>query len=103
MIVILNNGTRIKIADAMAQAVCKNLLNAEGGARQWQWQLDGSNNGVAGFNLHQVSAICEEEDVLTTIESLTAMLDLFKDSLPNKDESGKFWADKFRQFLMEKR
>lgn len=65
MIVILNNGTRIRVVNEMAQAICKNILKAEGGPRQWQWQLDANQNGVAGFNLNQVSAICPEEDIVS--------------------------------------
>jgi hypothetical protein len=64
MIVILNNGTQIRIPNEMVQAICKAMLTSESGARQWQWQLDTNNIGTAAFNLNQVSAICREEDIV---------------------------------------
>lgn len=64
MIVILNNGTRIKISHETAQGILKRILSGE--AKQWQIMLDAQNknNPINGFNLSQVSAICDEEDLL---------------------------------------
>lgn len=63
MVVILNNGTRIKIDTEGAQAIAQNLLSEK--AMQWQCQLNtGDKNIIHLFNLKEVSAICREEDVL---------------------------------------
>lgn len=85
--------------DATVQAIFKNILS--GDAKQWQCQLNSNGNALTGFNLAQVSAICDEENVLTPIPKLIEALDMFKASLPNKDQSGIFWAEKFRQYLVE--
>jgi len=63
MIVILNNGARIRITDQMAQAIFRQLLNDE--ARQWQCQfVNGAPDASSAFNLKQISVICKEEDIL---------------------------------------
>lgn len=63
MIVILNNGTRIKINKETAQAIFRQLMSED--VRQWQCQFaPGEENATSGFNLRQVSAICAEEDIL---------------------------------------
>jgi len=62
MIVILNNGTRIKISNEQAQAILRQLVSDD--ARQWQCQFAGLTI-ISGFNLKQVSAICAEEDIIS--------------------------------------
>lgn len=100
MIVILNNGSRIKIEKNVAQNIIQNMI--KGDVKNWQLQVDGQNSmaPVSALNLNQVAAICAEEDIQTGVHGLVAVLDIYKDSLPNKDESGKFWCDKFREFLL---
>lgn len=63
MIVILNNGTRIKIRKEMAQAIGQNILK-DGGANKFQVELDPDRMVMRIFNLFDISAICEEEDIL---------------------------------------
>lgn len=64
MIVILNNGTRIKISHETAQGILKRLLSGE--AKQWQIMLDSQNKNspINGYNLSQISAICSDEDIV---------------------------------------
>lgn len=63
MIVILNNGTRIKVDQETVQAIFGNILGSEG-AKQWQTISNGKGLYLMGFNLKDVSAICKEEDIL---------------------------------------
>lgn len=63
MIVILNNGTRIKISNEMVQAIGKNILS-EKGANKWQVELSSSTNTMRIFNLQDISVICEENDIV---------------------------------------
>jgi predicted methyltransferase len=62
MIIILNNGTKIRVYDDFVQQVIKKIL--AGDAKNWQIQLDTQNTGLSGFNLSQVAAICKEEDIV---------------------------------------
>lgn len=102
MIVILNNGTRIKIPNETAQSIFQGLLKSQADAQKWHCVMNIGTNQFSGFNLLQVSAICPEEDVITARDEIVKQLDLFRDSLPNKDQSGIFWSEKFRHFLLEK-
>ncbi len=63
MIVILNNGTRIRVPKEAVQNIMQKLASEE--ATQWQCQIDASNMEITSiFNLKDVSAICKEEDIL---------------------------------------
>jgi hypothetical protein len=63
MIVILNNGTRIKISNELAQAIVLELVKPNPGAR-WHCVTYTDRNEVAAFNTAYVAAICKEEDIL---------------------------------------
>ncbi len=65
MIVILTNGTRIKIPKETAQAIMQALLKTPRASHDWQCILDTEKNETSGFNLMYVAAICSEEDILT--------------------------------------
>ena len=100
MIVILNNGSRINIPKDAVQSILQTLLSGE--VKQWQCQIDASNKEITSIlNLKEVSAICHEEDIVENTDQLIAHLDKFNGALPNKDESGKLWCQKFRQYLVE--
>lgn len=99
MIVILNNGTKINANRETVQIIFQNILKGDG-AKQWQIQLNSLGNPLTGFNLSQVAAVVAEDDIVTDARDLMEKLDAFKDSLPNKDQSGKYWVDKFRDFLL---
>ncbi len=67
MIVILNNGTRIKIPKESVQTIFKALLESRDNAQRWHCfisSIDGSDQ-LRGFNMQQVAAICQEEDIIT--------------------------------------
>lgn len=79
MIVILNNGTKIKVKKEFAQSVMQGIIKTPGGPKQWQCFLDTDNNAISGFNLQEVAAICDEEDIVTDptgrLEKLGAIVD----------------------------
>ena len=64
MIVILTNGTRIKIPKQTAQAIMQGLLKTPRANQDWQCILDTDKNQTSGFNLMYVAAICSEEDIV---------------------------------------
>lgn len=64
MIVILHNGTRIKIPQQMAQEIVQALLKDGSVARSWHCITNVGKNEVSGFNMAYVAAICSEEDIL---------------------------------------
>lgn len=100
MIVILNNGTRISLPHEAVQSIQRSLMTET--VTQWQSQIDVSTSRITSIvNLKEVSAICEEDAIQTALPKLIAALDMFKESLPNKDQTGIFWAEKFRQYLVE--
>lgn len=103
MIIILNNGTRVKVNKDTVQAIFKNILGGE--AKLWQIQFDGSNSNavLSGFNLSQVSGVCAEEDVLGEPSDTLHQIGLFLDTLPVDDAHGRFWAEKFRRFVLDKK
>lgn len=102
MIVILNNGTRISLPHEAVQSIQRSLMTES--VTQWQCQIDISSSRITSIvNLKEVSAICEEDDIETDIPKLIEALDMFKYSLPNKDQSGIFWIEKFRQYLIEQK
>lgn len=63
MIVILNNGTRIKVNQETVQVILGNILSSEG-AKQWQSTSNGKGIYLAAFNLKEIAAICPENDIL---------------------------------------
>lgn len=77
MIVILNNGTRIKISVETAQAILQELLKSNQAAEKWHCVMDTEKNQVSGFNLRQAAAICSEEAIVTegTNDSFLEWLD----------------------------
>jgi hypothetical protein len=102
MIVILNNGTRIKIEKEMVQDIFKNLAKFPNSRESWHCQI-GIDGKLIGFNLLQVSAICQEDDVLPEPVTTLKEIGLFLDTLPVHDAHGRFWAEKFRRFVLDKK
>lgn len=103
MIVILNNGTQIKISKENAQEIFKVLLKSRDGAERWHCTMDTVANQMRGFNMLQVAAICSEDDL--TAEPVGALdeIGLFLDTLSVDDSHGRFWAEKFRRFVLDKK
>lgn len=101
MIVILNNGTRIKADKETIQAIFQNIIKGE--AKQWQCQSDPQRNALSGYNLSQVAAIVKEEDVIGGGQDALEQIGLFLDTLAVHDEHGRFWAEKFRRFVLDKK
>lgn len=102
MIVILNNGTRIKIEKDFARDIFKTLTEKPATTRGWHITLTPLVDRLLGFNLEQVAAICEEQDLsreppLTTLK----YIGLFLDTLPVEDVHGRFWCEKFRRFVLD--
>lgn len=63
MIVILNNGTRIKIHENIAISIAKSLMAGE--AKQWQCHIEAADQKLINIiNLKEVATICKEEDIL---------------------------------------
>jgi hypothetical protein len=63
MILILSNGTRIKVHPNVAKSIAKSLM--EGDAKQWQCHFDGADQTILDIiNLKEVAAICREEDIV---------------------------------------
>lgn len=63
MIVILNNGIRIKISNELAHALVLDLVKPNIGAR-WHCITYTDRNEVAAFNTGYIASICKEEDIL---------------------------------------
>lgn len=102
MIVILNNGTRIKISAETAQAILQELLKSNQAAEKWHCVMDTEKNQVSGFNLRQAAAICSEEEILREpLMTTLRYIGLFLDGLPIHDEHGRFWCEKFRRFVLD--
>ena len=102
MIVILNNGTRISIPTEAAQNIVTKLVSGE--ATQWQCQLDAANKAITSvLNLKEVSAICAHGDIMPESSDTLQQLGLFLDTLPVDDAHGRFWAEKFRRFVLDKK
>lgn len=98
MILILNNGIKLQIPVEQAQGIVKNLM-AEN-LSQWQIQMDTRNSMLNSvINLKEVSVICHEEDIVADRLALLEELRRYEGSLPIKDETGKFWCQKFRDYL----
>lgn len=64
MIVILNNGTRIRIPKEMAQALVQGLLKSRESAEKWFCVIDTQNNATSAFNPVHIAAICAEEGII---------------------------------------
>jgi hypothetical protein len=102
MIVILNNGTRIKISAETAQAIVQELLKSKEAADKWHCVMDTQKNQVSGFNLREAAAICSEEEILREPAITTLKyIGLFLDTLPVDDAHGRFWCEKFRRFVLD--
>lgn len=99
MIVILNNGCRVKINKAIAL-----VLARKGIITQWQAFIEDSTDEVNYlFNMNEVSLICNEDDILPEPSDTLEQIGLFRDSLSENDEHGRFWAEKFRRFVLDKK
>jgi len=64
MIVILNNGTRIKADKEFVQGMLITLANHALSKDSWHMLIDTEKGKLMGFNLREVSAICAEEDIV---------------------------------------
>lgn len=64
MIVILTNGTRIKIPKAIGQQIMQALLKNPKMAVEWHCFVDPEKNELTGFHFGHVAAVCSEEDIL---------------------------------------
>ncbi len=103
MIVILNNGTRIKISKESAHEIFKVLLKSRDGAERWHCMADTVSDQLTAFNMLSVSAICAEEDIVLSPAGVLEEIGLFLDILPAEDAHGRFWAEKFRRFVVDKK
>lgn len=103
MVVILNNGTRIKVSTENAQDIIKVVSKSRDGAERWHCTMDTVANQIRGFNMLQVTAICAEEDLLAEQAGALEEIGLFLDTLPVEDSHGRFWAEKFRRFVVDKK
>lgn len=64
MIVILNNGIKVKVLPETAKMISEKI-NRPSGAKQWQSFHEGENGAVVCmFNLSEVSAIVNEENII---------------------------------------
>lgn len=64
MIVILNNGTRIKIPKETGQQIVQGLLKSTEAVPRWHCIMNTETNEVSAFNATYIAAICAEEDIL---------------------------------------
>lgn len=103
MIVILNNGTRIRIEKETAKAIIQALLKSKEVPEKWHCIVDTVNNEASAFNAMQIAAICAEEDILQEAAGALHEIGLFLDTLPVDDSHGRFWAEKFRRFVLDKK
>lgn len=64
MIVILNNGIKIKVSQNVADTILKNIGRPDG-AKSWQmFSADDTTVAVHLFQLSQVSAITDEKNII---------------------------------------
>lgn len=63
MVVVLNNGTIIKVSQSVCNTIRDNILREKGAA---PWQIFNSDSGEATqfFALAQVSAIVDEKQII---------------------------------------
>lgn len=100
--IVINNGTRISIPKEGVQSISKALMAGE--VKQWQCQIDGRNKEISNIiNLKEVSAICLPGDIMPESSEVLQQLGLFLDTLPVDDAHGRFWAEKFRRFVLDKK
>ena len=64
MIVILNNGARIRVAKDFVREIFKDLTGKPLSGRGWFCSIAPADDTLQGFNMDQVSAIVDEEDIL---------------------------------------
>lgn len=102
MIVILNNGTRISIPKECVQSISQAMMSGE--IKEWNIQIDARNKEISSLiNMKHVSAICLHGDIMPESSDTLQQIGLFLDTLPVDDAHGRFWAEKFRRFVLDKK